>query len=433
MKDLNIPWSKLFTPSDLSAAKTPPTPHHNALSTLLMDDSPRKAELQPYNHLCVREYSNVIRNRDLASLQEEKARLKPPSPHPLAEDQKSQSLPVLPPQISVETPRPPIPSTAHHHPTPFELPSTPLNPPPEFQFDQSVGIQPGATLLNPVPLTGNTGVYPRIPGDDGLSQGVIAPQMLFKNSSPSILGYQNPQAFQQLSQSLNPFTPPQHTYHSQPHPHPPLTNTLAHSVSSTREDSVPLMETATGEAKSPSDPLSSTLSPKKRKRKGKQETEREASGADSTHLIEYDETLLAIVGILDEVKFQSNVASWVKANELWGPHPPHNPDPLTQKRFHKSNEDVATLSDSGSVGSGRLGEGKKKRRDGVANFPEATVIDEPEGVGSFHTPTNENQDQANVSEAPLWFANPPTVQHWVNRGRKALETLGIPIEHGLKQ
>jgi len=204
-------------------------------------------------------------------------------------------------------------------------------------------------------------------------------------------------------------------------------------VPSTHEDPVPPVETTTGEEKAPSDPTSSNLSPKKRKRKGKQETERETSGADPTHVIEYDETLLAIVGILNEVKFQSNVASWVKANGLWGPHPPHNSDPSTQKQFHKSNEDVATLSDSGSVGSGRLGEGKKKRRDDVANIPEATVIDEPGGDSSLYAPTNENRGQENVSEAPLWFDNPPTVQHWVNRGRKALGTLGIPIEHGLKQ
>ncbi|KAF9782504.1 hypothetical protein BJ322DRAFT_1009786 [Thelephora terrestris] len=280
LKDLNIPWSKLFPPSDLPAAKPSPTSHHNALSTLLMDDSPLKAELQPYNHLCVKEYSNVIRNRDLASLQEERARPKPP-----------------------------------------------------------------------------------------------------------------------------PFTPPQHALHSQPYPNPPLMDAPAHSMPPAQGD--PSAETTSVETEASLDPPFPTSPSNKRKRKVKQETERETSGADPTHVIEYDETLLAIVGILDEVKFQSNVASWVKANGLWGPHPPHNTsatntDALTHKQVRKSSEDVATSSDSG-----RPGEGKKKRRDAVASFFEAA--------------------------APQWFDSPPTVRHWVNRGRKALETLGIPIEHGLRQ
>ena len=383
-----------------------------------MDDSPLKAELQPYNHLCVKEYSNVIRNRDLASLHEERARPKPPSQNPPAEEQESQPLPAPPPQLPVEIPPTLTPSAIHHHPTPFELPPAP----PEFQFDQSVGIQPGATLLNPLPFASNTGSYPRMPGNNGLGQGVIAPQMVFKHP-PSPLGYQTP--------PTSPFTPPQHALHSQPYPHPPLMDAPAHSMPPAPGD--PSAETASVETEASPDPPFPTSPSNKRKRKVKQDTERETSGADPTHVIEYDETLLAIVGILDEVKFQSNVASWVKANGLWGPHPPHNTsatntDALTHKQVRKSSEDVATSSDSG-----RPGDGKKKRRDAVASFFEAAVTDEPDDVGSLGAQMNENQDQENVSEAPQWFDSPPTVRHWVNRGRKALETLGIPIEHGLRQ
>ncbi|KAF9650397.1 hypothetical protein BDM02DRAFT_3061523, partial [Thelephora ganbajun] len=315
LKDLNIPWSKLFTPSDPPGAVSLPTSCHTAMSTLLMDDSPRKAELQPYNHLCVKEYSNIIRNRDLASLLEEKAR-----------------------------------------------------------------------------------------------------------------------TFQQLSQSMNPFVPSRTTHHSRSHPHLLLTEAPTQSAPSTQGNLLPLVEIITEETK----PLSNPPPSKKRKRRGKREAERKASRANPVPVIEYDETLLAIVGILDEVKHQSNIASWVKANGLWGPYPPQSLaipsiDALTRGRFHASREDIVTLSDSGSVDSERRGEGKKKRRDAIAAFFEASVTEGPEDGAPPYALKNEKQDQTNSLEAQLWFDDPPTMRHWVDRGRNILEALGIPIEHGLKQ
>jgi hypothetical protein len=189
-----------------------------------------------------------------------------------------------------------------------------------------------------------------------------------------------------------------------------------------------LIEATTEEAKASPDPPSSPSTSKKRKRKGKRETDPKQSEVGPTHAIEYDETLLAVVGILDEVKFQSNVASWVRENGLRGPHPTRNLvgfDAFPQ-------EIVSTTSDGGSVDSGRIGEGKKRRVD-AAVVETPAMDDESEDRGSLRPPTNVKQNQENVSETPLWFDNPPTMQHWVDRGRKALAILGIPIEHGLKQ
>ncbi|KAI9451518.1 hypothetical protein BJY52DRAFT_1351994 [Lactarius psammicola] len=42
---------------------------HSAATTILLDDSHAKAALQPYNHLCVREYTRAQRNADLATLE----------------------------------------------------------------------------------------------------------------------------------------------------------------------------------------------------------------------------------------------------------------------------------------------------------------------------------------------------------------------------
>ena len=277
-----------------------------------------------------------------------------------------------------------------------------------------------------------------MPGDNGLGHGAIAPQMLFKNPPSSIMGYQNPQAFNQLSQPINPFASSQQTRRSPSHSHLPLMEALAQPVLSAQENPLPLIEAATEEAKPLSGPPPPTSTSKKRKRKEKRESERKASRAEPIPVVEYDETLLAIVGILNEVKHQSNVASWVKGNGLWGPYPPRNPadpniDPPTQGYFRKSREDIATSSDSGSGNSGRHGEGKKKRRNAVSAFFEASVMEGAENGGSPNAPTSEKSNQTDVSETPLWFDNPPTMRYWVDRGRNALETLGVPIEHGLKQ
>ncbi|KAK0480069.1 hypothetical protein IW261DRAFT_110358 [Armillaria novae-zelandiae] len=45
---------------------------HSALTTLLLDDSPLKAQLQPWNHFCVPEYTAQIRGRDLSAQQRER-------------------------------------------------------------------------------------------------------------------------------------------------------------------------------------------------------------------------------------------------------------------------------------------------------------------------------------------------------------------------
>ena len=75
IKDLEKPWAAL-NPRLLRPASTSlidPKLQHSAATTLLVDDSQAKAALQPYNHLCVPEYTRTQRNEDLAVLQLERA------------------------------------------------------------------------------------------------------------------------------------------------------------------------------------------------------------------------------------------------------------------------------------------------------------------------------------------------------------------------
>lgn len=90
IKDLEKPWAALAPPeqgraspssvassrqaspsSAVSSRHASPEPtwsSHSAATTILLDDSHAKAALQPYNHLCVREYTRAQRNADLAAL-----------------------------------------------------------------------------------------------------------------------------------------------------------------------------------------------------------------------------------------------------------------------------------------------------------------------------------------------------------------------------
>ena len=91
IKDLEKPWAALapgrsrsssppYSPSADARELPPSSPKwtgHSAATTILLDDSHAKAALQPYNHLCVPEYSRAQRNSDLAVLQQAEQQSEP--------------------------------------------------------------------------------------------------------------------------------------------------------------------------------------------------------------------------------------------------------------------------------------------------------------------------------------------------------------------
>ncbi|KAI0338112.1 hypothetical protein BDW22DRAFT_1303235, partial [Trametopsis cervina] len=203
VKDLNIPWSKLDAH----------THAHSALTTLLLDDSPRKAERQPYNHFCVPEYSGEMRVKDLEALRIERM---------IAETETQRTT------------------------------------------------------------------------DSGEP-----------SSSPS---------------------PPQ----GEAEPH--------------------------------------------RKKKTKEEKKLQAAMLDPHHSSrKFDETLVAVVGVLDEARKQQNIAAWIRAGGLWG----------------------------------------------------SETLTAPT--------TSQSQSGSSVPGMGMWFEHPPTLSFWARKGREALARLGIPVEHGIER
>ncbi|KAF8508091.1 phosphoprotein phosphatase [Hysterangium stoloniferum] len=105
-----------------------------------------------------------------------------------------------------------------------------------------------------------------------------------------------------------------------------------------------------------------------------------------------DSTLLAVIGILDEMKSQSNVASWIRAGGLWAGRGP-------------ASEERRSLSSSES-------DTKKS---------EVSVL-----VGQPSSPGNATDVQASSS----WFEHQPCFSYWVERGTSIAASLDIQLDPG---
>ncbi|KAF9814261.1 hypothetical protein IEO21_05200 [Rhodonia placenta] len=161
------------------------------------------------------------------------------------------------------------------------------------------------------------------------------------------------------------------------------------------------------------------LNSRKRQRKSKRQKKLETLAHDAgvtepEH--QYDETLLAVVGVLDAVKQQRNVAAWIRSGGLW--HPTVEPVPaITNVRDAVSGPSEGVLEDAGDV---------------VANPGNDAVTTVETSVPELNPPSHVKD--ASVTTIPsdsMWFEDVKTVAYWAERGRRALEGLGIPVEHGI--
>ncbi|KAI0631706.1 hypothetical protein C8Q77DRAFT_1060652 [Trametes polyzona] len=341
-------------PSDESVPNTPQA--HSALTTLLLDDSPRKAELQPYNHVCIGEYSGERRAKDLESLQKEQEWNSAVEARQLLNAQMAEA------QGS---------STVQDAPAPEESPE-------------------------------------------------VAP----------------------------------------------------------KDDGEPVPE-GTGE-----EGTAQAESSKKRKRKEKKLQKRaallEQLQAGGKPDVSYDETLLAVIGVLDEIKSQANVAAWIRSGGLWGPFgPPETRSPVVNgargdgdddggvddnapnapaTAQTRQEEEAAAQSDDSDLSvenarpaaqptdgeNGKPSKRKKKRQrmretsaaeEGAQSTDAADAGNDQETTSSPRQVKGAGQEKTKEPERPqkMWFEEQQVLEYWAGRGRKALEELGIAVEHGIER
>ncbi|KAL4248193.1 hypothetical protein ABKN59_007123 [Abortiporus biennis] len=353
-KDLSKPWAELpgimastmdhpsSPPSDPSETRSPSPPGlrvmpqaHSALTTLLLDDSPRKAELQPYNHICLPEYDGKRRALDLNILQAEKNR-----------------------------------EIREKHAKELE------------EFEE--------TAEKP------------------------------ESSDKEVEG----------------------------------------AESELKEEGT---ETADADA---------TRKRKRKEKKLKKAVER-ATATEGEQLGEYDDTLIAIIGILDEIKHQANVASWIRFGGLWGlggspadsnistvadtgEEPTPSSPPASQNGAEGEGDVEGNVSDASDLSvegtrtpsDGRKKKKRQRRKDGILNGdgvkPDAltnpatlssyVVGKAPAESASHGDGADADAGGASTDGTPMmWFENTSTIQYWANRGRKVLENMGIPLEPGIER
>ncbi|EIN04178.1 hypothetical protein PUNSTDRAFT_122987 [Punctularia strigosozonata HHB-11173 SS5] len=254
--------------------------YHSALTTVLLDDSPLKARLQPWNHVCLKEYVQAMRNHDLKALEQE------------------------------------------------ALKKTWME-----RREQDAHI----------PAEAQSG---SVDGEDAQS------------SSASV-----PDAEPQSPRSTT----------------PPLGAEGGLAGGSKR---------------------------KRPSRKEKRDAEiiaRFASGEPPVEEAEFDLSLLAVIGILDAIKWESNVAAWIREGGLWG----------------ASRPDAAISRGTDEMGLNHLSE--QLRAGSVATTP-----------APFPGNDAETSATASAVAAPVWFDNPEVVRYWAARGREACEALGIEVAHGIE-
>ena len=383
IKDLSKPWAALPplltplppSPSHSSDRSTPPplsssppersssparraksagTQAHSALTTLLLDDSPKKAAMQPYNHFCIPEYTQEQRNRDLESWQKEQEWALVLEKRELIRAQEEASAQ----KVRERTPQ--LPSAAEDD---AELRSSKKR---------------------------------KRKGGDATANSTAS-------SSPS---------------------------------------------SSAADDS-----------------HTSPPEPKKEKKKAKRRRHLEelARSPDiAPPEVTYDETLLAVVGVLDAVRTQSNVAAWIHAGGLWGPiGPPAQAVSSASSVASSGDEQAATVPEKDSVDGAdeaQPEDGKKKRKkprhralrrqveEEAARLATAGQLGQglkPAGNDEVTAATPPGLNlagdlpaSAEVPGAPsvtMWFENPQVVDYWATRGREVLEEMGMPVEHGMER
>ncbi|EAU81625.2 phosphoprotein phosphatase [Coprinopsis cinerea okayama7 len=165
---------------------------------------------------------------------------------------------------------------------------------------------------------------------------------------------------------------------------------------------------------------------RKRKRKAKKErkkAERLASAKAEAldpmdaggRPLEYDQTLLAIIGVLDTIKNEDNVAGWMRNGGLVRsghyPRPSPGPSQLTKRR-RVSDESRSSLEEP-------------------PPSPPPSSDDQP----PVHDVSGEVKPPEAATNVPLdvnlWFENRDAFAYWTDRGRRALEDLGIELKPGV--
>ena len=129
----------------------------------------------------------------------------------------------------------------------------------------------------------------------------------------------------------------------------------------------------------------------------------------------YDITLLAVIGILEEMKEQRSVVAWVRNEGLWGGAKAPNEKKETKA---VTPADVNNEGDESKVATGSA-DGSTNDQNDPKQISIAVGNGGPSGT---------------LSPTKAWFQDAENLRYWAVRGRAVCTRLGIdPDEHGVER
>ncbi|KAL1749105.1 NLI interacting factor-like phosphatase-domain-containing protein [Schizophyllum fasciatum] len=363
-KDLAIPWRKLRLNPGYGGKP------HSASTTLLVDDSPLKARLQPYNHMAIREYDNATLRRDRLAALKDSVRRTTSQKHDAGDQREEDS-------------------------------GVPLN-----------------------------GKRKRSADDEGEDDAKTSDE---EDEAEEVGDTRAGDAAPSLSKvERKDLARREHKRRKQERRY-----TLA-STPDSKEGPVP------PNARTPSPPPLPEYVP--------------LAGCDAT--------LIAVVGVLDTIKRENNVAGWIRRGALWAgrsatrivdevPDAPDGPGChtlLSPAGDNQTAEDgkaavdmqlepgdapgagPTEVSGSGLDAAGPASASGGNEGKTTVTASERATDDERNRVpseGGDATGADAGDPGPDAVSVPLWFENEEVMAHWVDRGVKALAKLGIPLVHGV--
>jgi hypothetical protein len=311
------------------------------LTTLLLDDSPLKATLQPYNHVCIHEYDSSLRANDLQIFERR-----------LKADREGKAL-----QISREKIK-----RKRERQKKWE----------EERIGELLNGEDIRELLN-----GDIGGKRKKKRKEKISEEQLAGYPGQLDITESLSTPQSPHPEADNGRVLDP---------RDRDPGDAADDSARPSTKRKRHDEVqdaalenPLEDTEPVEhADSPSEPKSPQL--------------------QSDNKQKFDQTLLAVIGVLNALKSESNVAGWIRSGKLWS------------SSSSAAVQDEATPDNDSGVRDEHTAKKQKKRE---ASVELETGADDNEG------------------DAALWFTHTPTMEHWAGKGKETLVALGISLNDGV--
>jgi len=354
-------------------------PPHSALTTLLIDDSPLKAALQPWNHLCIKEYVANMRTSDLNVANWEAARRR------LHESREALEREI---RRKEDLKRKEEEEAELRKRTAEKLVNDAINNPENTKVIREVAMINGK-------MVGEEHLVKKIAKEVVMVKGEMVGENKDEGSQSELSAKNKRRKEKRFAQK--------------------------EAMLVVKEEIK--NETAYDEEIEEGEIDNTELD---------QEHESEEMRLDAlAPEMKYDETILAVIGVLDHLKCESSVAGWMRHGGLLDLKEakdasrlsefPHG-SPSKKRRLNKPDtlhgteqaSSPATLPPSSS-------QGHPSRNDHHSSSP-------PTSPSQTGVPTT---SKGTPPPPSLWFERPAVMSYWADRGRRALEVLGIPAESGI--